>query len=67
MSTSALIRAARSFASFTAGAGLPIAGPAVPACDVEKKMGKLTLTYATQIHACVVEIDQETGVTEIVD
>jgi CO/xanthine dehydrogenase Mo-binding subunit len=35
--------------------------------DVEKKMGKLTLTYATQIHACVVEIDQETGVTEIVD
>ena len=35
--------------------------------DVEKKMGKLTLTYATQIHACVVEVDQETGVTEIVD
>ena len=35
--------------------------------DTEKKMGKLTLTYATQIHACVVEIDQETGVTEIVD
>jgi CO/xanthine dehydrogenase Mo-binding subunit len=35
--------------------------------DVEKKMGKLTLTYATQIHACVVEIDRETGVTEIVD
>jgi 2-furoyl-CoA dehydrogenase large subunit len=35
--------------------------------DVEKKMGKLTLTYSTQIHACVVEIDRETGVLEIVD
>ena len=35
--------------------------------DTEKKMGKLTLTYATQIHACVVEIDPETGVVEIVD
>ena len=29
--------------------------------DTEKKMGKLTLTYATQIHACVVEVDPETG------
>ena len=35
--------------------------------DTEKKTGKLTLTYATQIHACVVEIDRETGVVEIVD
>ena len=35
--------------------------------DKERKRGKLTLTYATQIHACVVEIDPETGVTEIVD
>ena len=35
--------------------------------DLEKKTGKLTLTYATQIHACVVEIDEETGVVEIVD
>ena len=35
--------------------------------DLEKKFGNLTLTYATQIHACVVEIDPETGVTEIVD
>ena len=35
--------------------------------DTEKKMGKLTLTYATQIHACVVEVDPETGVVEIVD
>lgn len=29
--------------------------------DPETKMGNLTLTYATQIHACVVEIDEETG------
>ena len=35
--------------------------------DTEKKTGKLTLTYATQIHACVVEIDPETGEVEIVD
>lgn len=35
--------------------------------DLETKMGKLTLTYATQIHACVVEVDRETGVVEIVD
>ena len=26
--------------------------------DKEKKYGNLTLTYATQIHACVVEIDR---------
>ena len=30
--------------------------------DTEKKFGNLTLTYATQIHACVVEVDPETGV-----
>ena len=35
--------------------------------DVERKFGNLTLTYATQIHGCVVEIDPETGVYEIVD
>ena len=35
--------------------------------DLERKFGNLTLTYATQIHACVVEIDRETGVTEVVD
>ena len=35
--------------------------------DFEKKYGNLTLTYATQIHACVVEIDRDTGVVEIVD
>ena len=29
--------------------------------DMERKFGNLTLTYATQIHACVVEIDRETG------
>ena len=35
--------------------------------DTEKKTGKLTLTYATQIHAAVVEVDKETGEVEIVD
>jgi 2-furoyl-CoA dehydrogenase large subunit len=35
--------------------------------DTERKFGNLTLTYATQIHACVVEVDPETGVYEIVD
>jgi 2-furoyl-CoA dehydrogenase large subunit len=35
--------------------------------DVETKTGNLTLTYATQIHVAVVEIDPETGWYEIVD
>jgi CO/xanthine dehydrogenase Mo-binding subunit len=35
--------------------------------DVEKKYGNLTLTYATQIHAAVIEVDPETGSYEIVD
>ena len=35
--------------------------------DVERKFGNLTLTYATQVHACVVEVDPETGVYELVD
>jgi 2-furoyl-CoA dehydrogenase large subunit len=35
--------------------------------DVERKFGNLTLTYAMQIHACVIEIDPETGYYEIVD
>jgi 2-furoyl-CoA dehydrogenase large subunit len=35
--------------------------------DVERKYGNLTLTYATQVHACVLEIDRETGAYEIVD
>jgi CO/xanthine dehydrogenase Mo-binding subunit len=35
--------------------------------DKERKFGNLTLTYATQIHACVVEVDEETGAYEIVD
>jgi 2-furoyl-CoA dehydrogenase large subunit len=35
--------------------------------DVERKYGNLTLTYAAQIHAAVVEIDPETGYYEIVD
>ncbi|WP_258054980.1 xanthine dehydrogenase family protein molybdopterin-binding subunit [Streptomyces sp. Ru71] len=29
--------------------------------NLERKYGNLTLTYATQIHACVLEIDEETG------
>jgi 2-furoyl-CoA dehydrogenase large subunit len=35
--------------------------------DQERKYGNLTLTYATQIHACVVEIDRETGEVELLD
>ncbi len=35
--------------------------------DLERAYGNLTLTYATQIHACVLEIDRETGVVEVVD
>lgn len=33
--------------------------------DVETKTGELTLTYASQVHLAVVEIDEETGHTEI--
>ncbi|KAE8766095.1 xanthine dehydrogenase family protein molybdopterin-binding subunit [Georgenia thermotolerans] len=29
--------------------------------DIETKKGNLTLTYSTQVHAAVVEIDEETG------
>src|SRR5204863_5657904 len=35
--------------------------------DVERKYGNLTLTYAAQVHAALVEIDPETGVYEVVD
>jgi CO/xanthine dehydrogenase Mo-binding subunit len=35
--------------------------------DPEAKRGNLTLTYASQIHACVVEIDEETGELEILE
>ncbi len=35
--------------------------------DPEDKRGNLTLTYASQIHACVVEIDEETGELKILD
>src|SRR5256886_156362 len=35
--------------------------------DIERKFGNLTLTYAAQIHAAIVEIDPETGYYEIVD
>jgi len=40
--------------------------PFVPP-DPETKTGNLTLTYANQIHAAVVEIDEETGQVEILD
>jgi CO/xanthine dehydrogenase Mo-binding subunit len=35
--------------------------------DFERKFGNLTLTYATQVHTCLVEVDPDTGVYEIVD
>jgi len=35
--------------------------------DKERKFGNLTLTYSMQIHACVLEVDPETGVYELVD
>jgi CO/xanthine dehydrogenase Mo-binding subunit len=35
--------------------------------DLERKYGNLTLTYATQVHVAVVEVDPETGSYEIVD
>jgi 2-furoyl-CoA dehydrogenase large subunit len=35
--------------------------------DFERKYGNLTLTYATQVHAAMVEVDPETGVYDIVD
>jgi CO/xanthine dehydrogenase Mo-binding subunit len=35
--------------------------------DKERKFGNLTLTYAMQIHVCVIEIDRETGAYELVD
>jgi len=35
--------------------------------DTETKTGNLTLTYANQLHVAVVEIDEETGKTTILD
>jgi CO/xanthine dehydrogenase Mo-binding subunit len=35
--------------------------------DPEAKRGNLTLTYASQTHACVVEIDEESGEVSILD
>ena len=35
--------------------------------DLERKFGNLTLTYAAQVHAAVVEIDPDTGVYDVVD
>ena len=38
---------------------------AVP--DPETKTGQLTLTYASQVHAAVIEVDEETGQVRILD
>ncbi len=35
--------------------------------DLERKYGNLTLTYATQVHAALVEVDPETGSYDVVD
>jgi CO/xanthine dehydrogenase Mo-binding subunit len=35
--------------------------------DPETKTGKLTLTYASQVHAAVVEVDEETGEVTLLD
>jgi 2-furoyl-CoA dehydrogenase large subunit len=35
--------------------------------DWRTKSGHLTLTYASQFHACVVEVEEETGATRILD
>ena len=35
--------------------------------DVNTKMGNLTLTYASQVHACVVEVDELTGQVKILE
>ena len=35
--------------------------------DTVAKTGNLTLTYASQVHACVVEVDEETGQVTILD
>jgi 2-furoyl-CoA dehydrogenase large subunit len=35
--------------------------------DPEAKRGNLTLTYAIQVHACVIELDEDTGQVRILD
>jgi CO/xanthine dehydrogenase Mo-binding subunit len=35
--------------------------------DKQKKYGNLTLTYASQLHICVVEVDRETFIPRILD
>jgi 2-furoyl-CoA dehydrogenase large subunit len=65
MALGAIVNANNAFCRPTSTRRLkpPLRLPAVlRMVDTEKKTGKLTLTYATQIHACVVEIDRETGV-----
>ncbi|MGH9291859.1 MAG: xanthine dehydrogenase family protein molybdopterin-binding subunit [Acidimicrobiales bacterium] len=41
--------------------------PPFEVLDPERKTGNLTLTYASQVHACVVEIDEETGQVEVLE
>ncbi len=35
--------------------------------DTVAKTGNLTLTYASQVHVCVVEVDEETGEVKVLD
>ncbi len=35
--------------------------------DVKRKYGNLTLTYAAQLHICVIEVDQETCIPHILE
>jgi len=41
--------------------------PSFQVPDLERNFGNLTLTYATQIHVAVIEVDPETGYYDIVD
>lgn len=41
--------------------------PPLSAPDTESAFGNLTLTYAAQLHVCVLEVDEETGQVEILD
>ncbi len=71
MALGAIVNANNAFLppDFNPTLNLPLRLPAVLRAwpTRRRKFGNLTLTYATQIHACVVEIDPETGEVEIVD
>ena len=41
--------------------------PDLERIDPERKYGRLAYTYASQIHACVVEVDEATGQVKVVD